>query len=26
VTPARMPCQKKIVLRLKLRLGSFCNR
>jgi hypothetical protein len=25
LTPARMPCHK-IVLRLKLRIGSFCNR
>jgi hypothetical protein len=26
LTPARMPCQKRIVLRLNLRLRSFCNR
>jgi hypothetical protein len=26
LTPARMPFQKKKVLRLKLSLGSFCNR
>jgi hypothetical protein len=26
LTPARMPCRKKILLRPKLILGSFCNR